>query len=163
MGIVKNKKMHHYTIHLNWTGNRGTGTSGYEKYARSYTIQTENKPLLEGSSDPAFLGDRSKYNPEELLVASLSSCHMLWFLHLCADTGVVVTNYTDNPKGIMAKDAKGFMRFKEVILQPAIEFKHPIDEKTVNNLHRKANSECFIANSVNFPVNHSGTIRIKER
>ena len=94
-------KAHHYELALKWTGNKGEGTSSYRSYSRDYTISFDGKAEIPGSSDPSFRGDQSRYNPEELLLASLSSCHMLWFLHLCADHGIVVTAYTDQPKGKM--------------------------------------------------------------
>src|SRR5688500_3083851 len=100
-------KEHVYTLTIAWTGNSGTGTSGYRTYERSHRISATNKPEILASSDPAFRGDKQKYNPEELLVASLSSCHMLWFLHLCADQGIIVTDYIDNPSGVMVETADG--------------------------------------------------------
>src|SRR6185437_1735743 len=92
---------HHYSTSIKWTGDQGTGTSGYKDYERNHAITAGDKEVIQASSDPAFRGDGSKYNPEELLVASLSSCHMLWYLHLCADAGVVVVDYTDDAKGTM--------------------------------------------------------------
>src|ERR1700712_2700684 len=99
--------MHHYQSSLTWTGNKGTGTSNYRSYERSHNIAIENKPLIEGSSDPAFRGDGTKHNPEELLVASLSACHMLSYLHVCAEAGVVVIAYTDDATGTMEETGDG--------------------------------------------------------
>src|SRR3954469_19424294 len=94
-------KEHHYSVKVNWTGNLGTGTSNYRAYNRNHEITAEGKPMIPGSSDPAFRGDKSRYNPEEMLVASLSTCHMMWYLHFCSDAGIVVTDYHDNATGTM--------------------------------------------------------------
>ncbi|MCE3294566.1 MAG: OsmC family peroxiredoxin [Crocinitomicaceae bacterium] len=144
-------KLHHYTLQITWTGNTGTGTSGYRNYERSHTIQAENKVTLEASSDPAFRGDASKYNPEELLLASLSSCHMLWFLHLCADKGIIVTAYEDRPTGILDE---GSGRFTEATLNPIATINDPARLAELEGIHHEAHKLCFIANSVNFPVKH---------
>ncbi len=146
---------HHYNLTLKWTGNTGTGTSNYRAFERSYTITIDNKAELLGSSDPAFRGDKSKHNPEELLVAALSSCHMLWFLHLCADAGIIVTDYVDNATGIMIETSNGSGQFKEATLNPIVTVTEFSMTEKVNELHKKANELCFIANSVNFPVGHN--------
>lgn len=143
---------HHYQLTIKWTGNNGTGTSGYRDYERSHNIIKDGKPIIQASSDPAFRGDRSKYNPEELLVASLSSCHMLWFLHLCADEGIIVMDYIDNPTGTMIETENGGGKFKEVILNPLVTITNKPELEKLENLHHKAHELCFIANSVNFPV-----------
>ncbi len=148
---------HDYQLTVKWTGNTGTGTSNYKAYERSHTIITDNKPDISGSSDPAFRGDKTKHNPEELLLASLSSCHLLWFLHLCAEAGVVVTDYVDNATGIMVETADGGGRFTEVTLNPIVTVAKESMIETANKLHKKANELCFIANSVNFPVHHKPT------
>ena len=145
---------HLYQARIEWTGNKGSGTEHYKNYERSHTITIDGKPEILASSDPAFRGDKLKYNPEELLVASLSSCHMLWYLHLCAEAGVIVTEYVDHATGIMAETSNGGGHFIEVILKPVVTVteKRMIDK--ANELHKKANERCFIANSVNFPVKH---------
>lgn len=148
---------HNYQLTLKWTGNTGTGTSGYRAFERSHTIQADNKPEIAGSSDPSFRGDRSRYNPEELLVASLSSCHMLWYLHLCAEAGVIVTGYSDRAAGKMAENANGSGQFTEVTLSPEVTVSDISMVEKANELHEKANEMCFIARSVNFPVLHKGT------
>ena len=150
-------KEHHYKIGVQWTGNTGTGTAGYKSYERSHIIRVENKPDIAASSDPAFRGDPAKYNPEELLVASLSSCHMLWYLHLCSEAGVIVLDYTDDARGIMAETADGGGRFKEVLLSPVVTVTDTSMIEKANALHARANELCFIANSVNFPVKHTPT------
>ena len=145
---------HRYTAEIIWTGNTGSGTNSYRAYERSYNISANNKAIIEGSSDPAFMGDGSKYNPEELFLASLSSCHMLWYLHLCADEGIVVTAYSDMAQGTMTDDAKGG-RFTEVVLHPAVTISDPEKKERALNLHDEAGKKCFIANSCNFQVKHS--------
>src|SRR5918911_3431409 len=112
-------KAHSFEVNLNWTGNTGEGTSAYTSYQRAHEISAEGKPAIPCSSDPAFRGDKSRYNPEELLVASLSACHMLWYLHLCAEAHVVVTAYSDRASGTMKLRADGGGSFTEVILKPA--------------------------------------------
>jgi organic hydroperoxide reductase OsmC/OhrA len=107
-----------------------------------------------GSSDPAFRGDPGRYNPEELLVAALSQCHLLWFLHLAATAGVVVTGYTDRPEGTMTEHADGAGEFTEVVLRPAVTVAEPGMVDAVAGLHERAHRMCFIARSVSFPVHH---------
>lgn len=153
-------KKHNYDLVIKWTGNNGTGTSEYGAYDRSYTIGAQDKIEIHASSDPAFRGDPHKYNPEELLVASLSSCHMLWYLHLCADAGVVVVDYFDNAKGIMEFNTKGGGQFVEVVLHPMVTVLEESMIEKANDLHKEANQLCFIANSVNFPVLHKPLCRI---
>lgn len=147
-------RQHDYKLTVKWTGNIGTGTSNYRNYERSHTISGENKPDISGSSDPAFRGDQTKYNPEELLLASLSSCHLLWYLHLCAEAGVIVTDYVDNANGIMVETANGGGRFAEVTLNPIVTVAESTMIEKAGELHKKAHELCFIANSVNFPVYH---------
>ncbi|QBQ40525.1 OsmC family protein [Sphingobacterium psychroaquaticum] len=151
---------HNYIATIQWTGNKGTGTDDYRKYERSYEVRVDGKPTISGSSDPAFRGDKSKYNPEDLLVASLSSCHMLWYLHLCAEAGIIVVDYMDNATGIMAETANGGGQFTEVTLNPIVTVKETNMIDKANELHKKANELCFIANSVNFPVRHHPTAKI---
>jgi len=147
-------KTHHYTLNITWTGNLGTGTSSYKAYQRNHEIRAGGKPIIPASSDPSFMGDRTRYNPEEMLVASLSSCHMLWYLHLCSAAGLVVIGYEDNAEGIMEETADGGGRFKEVTLKPVITLEDAGMEQKANELHARANEFCFIANSCNFPVHH---------
>jgi len=146
---------HNYTATIKWTGNKGTGTDNYRKYERSHQIIIENKSDILGSSDPAFRGDKTKHNPEDLLVSSLSSCHMLWYLHLCSEAGVIVIDYIDKATGVMLETSNGGGQFSEVILNPIVTVaeKNMVDK--ANELHKKANKLCFIANSVNFPVRHN--------
>ena len=143
---------HLYQTSLQWTGNKGRGTKNYRAYDRAYEIKVPGKPTIFGSSDPAFSGDCHKYNPEELLVASLSSCHMLWYLHLCAEAKVIVVDYQDKAIGKMSKIKDGSGKFVEVILQPKVTIAVNSNVETAQQLHHKAHKFCFIANSVNFPV-----------
>jgi len=146
--------IHKYQLQVQWTGNTGPGTTSYKSYNRSYTVATENKSEIHGSSDPAFRGDPTKYNPEELLLASLSSCHMLWYLHLCAEAGIVVVDYVDHAKGIMFEAEDGGGQFSEVLLQPIVTVTDSDMVERANELHKAANKLCFIARSVNFEVKH---------
>lgn len=145
-------RTHQYQLAVQWTGNTGSGTFDYRAYERSHTIEAPGKPVIEGSADVAFRGDAAAYNPEELLVAALSSCHMLWMLHLCANAGVVVTAYSDAPVGKMEETGSGGGRFTEVVLHPKMELAHPEQANLLAGLHQKAHQLCFIANSVNFEV-----------
>lgn len=149
-----------YQVDVVWTGNLGSGTSTYRDYERSHSIQVEGKPIIYGSSDPAYRGDATKYNPEELLVASLSSCHMLWYLHLCAEAGISVVNYGDLALGFMVENADGSGYFKEVVLKPKVIVSEAKMIDLAEKLHKKANEKCFIANSVNFPVHHQAEFEV---
>lgn len=143
---------HRYTLDLTWTGNLGTGTATYRGYSRSHELSAPGKHPIACSSDPAFRGDATRYNPEELLVGSLSACHMLWYLHLCADAGVVLETYRDAAEGTMVVEADGGGRFTEVILRPHGTYRDPVDPALIRQLHDRAHALCFVANSMNFPV-----------
>jgi len=156
-------KAHHYKVNVTWTGNRGKGTASYTSYDRNHTIVAGQKTVIPGSADPAFRGDVTRYNPEELLVASLSSCHMLWFLHLCSAEGVMVVEYADDAAGTMEETADGGGRFTEVTLFPVITVASEEMVEKADALHEKANELCFIANSVNFPVHHKPIYKIAEQ
>jgi len=147
-------KQHRYETRLVWTGNLGDGTRTYRGYSRNHEVTAGGKPVVAGSSDPAFRGDPSRYNPEELLVASLSACHMLAYLHLCAVNEVVVVEYTDDAFGFMAETPDGGGRFTEVTLRPAVTITADSDQAKAHSLHEEAHRMCFIANSMNFPVRH---------
>lgn len=143
---------HSYLTQVVWTGNRGSGTSAYRAYDRAHEIRSAGKPALMCSSEPSFLGDRSRYNPEELLVASLSACHMLWYLHLAADNGIVVVDYRDEATGTMVETPDGAGKFTEVTLHPMVTARAPVDEQLAARLHDRAHDLCYIASSVAFPV-----------
>jgi organic hydroperoxide reductase OsmC/OhrA len=143
---------HSYSLSVTWTGNSGSGTSDYRSYQRSHEIVAPGKPPIAGSSDPHFRGDAARYNPEELLVASLSSCHMLWYLHLASNVGIVVTSYRDEPEGTMHEAPDGSGVFTDVLLRPVVTVHAATNPVIAAELHHRAHAMCFIANSVNFPV-----------
>lgn len=143
---------------MTWTGNLGPGTTGYREYARSHEVTAEGKPAIAGSSDPAFRGDPKRWNPEELLLAALSQCHLLSYLHLCAVAGVVVTEYVDQPVGTMTEGGAGGGRFTEVVLRPRVTVAAPEMADKAKELHAEAHEKCFIASSVNFPVRHEPVV-----
>lgn len=152
-------KTHTYQTQLVWTGNTSTGTSGYRAYERAHETSVPGKPVIPGSSDPAFRGDAARYNPEELLVASVAACHMLWYLHLCADHGIVVTAYQDQPVGQMVETADGGGHFTEVVLHPEVTVQAGADLALAETLHERAHALCFIAQSMNFPVRCASIIK----
>jgi organic hydroperoxide reductase OsmC/OhrA len=147
-------KEHKYNINLQWTGNTGKGTETYRGYERSHTISVEGKPDIEGSSDPSFRGDKQKYNPEEMFLASLSSCHMLWFLHVCSEANIIVLEYSDSAVGTLIETSDGSGKFSEVVLHPKVKVREAVMLEKINQLHDKAHKFCFISNSCNFPVRH---------
>jgi organic hydroperoxide reductase OsmC/OhrA len=143
---------HRYRTLVRWTGNQGVGTAGYRVYGRDHVIEADGKPPIPASSDRQFLGDRARWNPEELLLASLSACHQLWYLHLCSDAGVIVMAYEDRAHGLMREETDGSGRFLGVILHPVVRLKSGSDIQLATSLHGKAHEMCFIARSVGFPV-----------
>ncbi|NIF89899.1 MULTISPECIES: OsmC family protein [Burkholderia] len=145
------KHEHTYRISVEWTGNRGTGTSAYRDYGRDHLIRADGKPDVPGSSDPAFLGDAKRWNPEDLLVASLSACHKLWYLHLCAEAGIAVQAYVDEAVGTMVDSREGGS-FTQVVLRPRVTIRAGDDAERAAALHHDAHRACYIANSMNFPV-----------
>lgn len=152
---------HNYSITITWNGNKGTGTSAYTAYDRSYYVSIKDKAGLECSSDAAFRGDKTKHTPEDLLVASIAGCHMLWYLHLCSQAGVIVTNYVDKAEGTMEVSNDGGGRFTQVTLYPEITITDEAMQPKAIELHSRANELCFIANSCNFPIHHKPTFKIK--
>jgi organic hydroperoxide reductase OsmC/OhrA len=149
---------HLHEAHIEWTGNRGSGTSAYRAYDRTWNLASPGKAVIACSNDPSLGGDPARHNPEDLLVASLSSCHMLWFLHLCSEAGVVVTGYVDDASGTMAETADGGGHFTAVVLRPRVTVAAGSDRKLAASLHERAHHLCFIANSVNFPVTCEPTV-----
>jgi organic hydroperoxide reductase OsmC/OhrA len=145
-------KSHRYAVALEWTGNLGTGTDTYRTYGRNFTLEGRGKPPIPGSADPAFRGDAARYNPEDLVVAALSSCHLLWYLHLCATAGIVCVAYTDEAEGTLVVGADGGGEFSEVVLRPRATIRRGDDAATAARLHEEAHRLCFVARSVNFPV-----------
>ena len=143
---------HHYRLHAAWTGDRGTGTSGYRDYDRSTTLSVEGKPDVLASADKPFRGDPSRWNPEDMLLASLSECHLLSYLHACVQVGVIVVGYEDDATGRMVEDGKGGGSFAEVVLRPRVVVAEASMTDAATRAHHQAHEWCFIANSVNFPV-----------
>lgn len=150
---------HHYKVKTTWTGNLGSGTAAYHKYSRDHEVSAEGKRhVIFCSSDPAFRGDATRYNPEEMLVASLSACHMLWLLHLCADAGITVTQYVDEAIGTLSQHKDGSGEFTEVVLRPKMVITDAARIRDAEALHRRAHELCFIARSMNFPVRHDPVV-----
>ncbi|MGA8015273.1 MAG: OsmC family protein [Candidatus Dormiibacterota bacterium] len=156
------RREHRYRLSVTWTGNRGEGTRSYTAYSRDHEVSAEGKAALLGSSDPAFRGDPTRWSPEELLVAALSQCHMLWYLHLCSAAGIVVTAYEDSPEGVLDENRDGSGQFVRTILRPRITLADPGRAAQAAGLHSRAHELCFIARSVNFPVEVEITAPVAE-
>lgn len=152
---------HRYALELRWTGNLGEGTTHYRAYERSYDLSSAGKPTLNGSADATFRGDRAKWNPEEMLLGALSSCHLLSYLHVCADAGINVIAYYDAADGSMELSQDGSGRFTAVVLRPRVVIAPDSDADTAQMLHHLAHEKCFIANSVNFPVHCEATVEVQ--
>ncbi|MGN6273232.1 MAG: OsmC family protein [Protaetiibacter sp.] len=153
---------HHYAISVEWTGNRGSGTSSYRAYGRDHVVRSAGKlHELAGSSDRTFHGDSERWNPEELLLAALSQCHMLSYLHVAASRGIVVTGYTDDATGEMQQTSDGGGHFTEATLRPVVTIAAG-DPALALEAHHEASQKCFIAASVNFPVHHEPVIRLAD-
>src|SRR3712207_3063988 len=148
---------HDYAVTVEWLGNRGTGTSGYRDYGREHVVRAAGKHDLQGSSDRVFHGNADRWNPEELLLAALSQCHLLSYLHVAANAGVIVTDYTDDAIGTMVQTPGGGGRFTSATLRPRVTISGG-DPELARSLHGEANAKCFIAASVNFPVHHEPVI-----
>jgi organic hydroperoxide reductase OsmC/OhrA len=151
--------IHTYDLTVTWTGDQGQGTADYRSYARDHVVSAEGRPDLAGSADPTFRGDDTRWNPEQLLVAALSQCHMLWYLHLCATNDVVVTSYVDHAHGEMRTHKDGSGEFTSVVLRPEVVVAEPAMVERAVALHADAPTLCFIARLVNFPVTHEPTVR----
>lgn len=151
---------HHYALTSTWTGNRGTGTSGYRDYTRDVSIAVDGKPGLLASADKPFRGDPTRWNPEDLLLAALSECHLLSYLHACVTAGVVVTSYRDEATGSMREDGRGGGAFAEVVLRPSVTVADAGMVEAAERAHSQAHEWCFIANSVNFPVRYEATVTV---
>lgn len=154
-------KKHSYKLTVKWTGDKGHGTFDDRLYGRDHEIIIANKPTILGSSDPVFRGDKTKHNPEELLLSCLSSCHMLWYLQLCAESGIVVVEYVDSATAIMVETENRGGHFSEATLHPVVTITDESRIDEANELHKKAHELCFIANSVNFPVTHKPVCMVK--
>ena len=156
---INSVREHIYSTVLTWTGNKGQGTSAYDAYARDYEVACAGKTMIQGSADSRYMGDAERHNPEEMLVSALSACHMLWYLHLCAVNGVVVTAYEDTADGQIQTHADGTGEFRQVTLRPRVTISAGSDPDKARRLHEEANAMCFIARSVNFPVFHRPEIK----
>ncbi|HVC59283.1 MAG TPA: OsmC family protein [Acetobacteraceae bacterium] len=154
------ERRHAYAARVEWTGNQGSGTASYRGYSRAHDISAPGKPTIAGSSDPGFRGDPARWTPEELLVASLSACHQLWYLHLCADAGIVVRAYRDDAVGVMLEQIDGAGQFEIVTLRPHATLAPGSDEATARRLHGEAARMCFIARSVSFKVSHEPSFEL---
>jgi organic hydroperoxide reductase OsmC/OhrA len=157
---------HRYALTVRWTGNLGEGTASYRGYSRDHDVEIAGLPVLRGSADPSFHGERSRYNPEQLLLAALSQCHMLSFLHVAVKHGVVVTAYEDHAEGLMRTNRDGSGQFESVTLKPRVTVAAPAagqlpDAGQLEELHAEANKLCFIARSVNFPVLHEPSVAVR--
>jgi organic hydroperoxide reductase OsmC/OhrA len=152
---------HEYQVTARWTGNRGDGTTSYTAYARDYEITAgaPGREVILGSSDSAFRGDPSRWNPEELFIAAVSACHKLWYLHLCATEGVIVIEYVDRASGVVAEAADGSGHFTSITLRPEIVVTRSLDLEKARALHHDAHRKCFIANSIKTPVTVEPTFR----
>lgn len=144
---------HRYGATVRWTGAEGGTTSSYRAYSREHEAAVGGKPSLHLSADETFLGDGTLYNPEELLVVSLSGCHLLTYLAECARAGVRVLSYEDEASGTMAWDGETY-RFEEVVLRPRVKIAEGDDLALAEELHDRSHDLCFIARSMNFPVRH---------
>lgn len=154
--------LHTYELDLQWCGNLGKGTSEYRGYSRHFTVQHALKPTILGSADPAYLGDAKRWNPEDLILASASACHQLWYLHLCAVNGVVVLEYTDHATASMQdQDVARRGHITEMTLKPKVIVAQGTDVALAQQLHTQAHHECMIANSVNFPIYCQAEIVVK--
>lgn len=149
-----NGREHHYSSSLTWDGNRGEGTATYAGYGREFRVEIDGKPPLHGSADPAFRGDAAKVNPEDMLLAALSSCHMLSYLALCARERIAVLEYRDDARGVMTEDGRGGGRFTSVTLRPVVTIADVSHRERAMELHHRAAELCFIASSCNFPIHH---------
>lgn len=147
-------KAHDYQVAVRWTGNLGVGTANYRAFDRAHEVSSGSKPTIPGSADPAFRGDAARWNPEELLVASLSQCHLLWYLHLAAAAGVVVLDYSDDATGTMIENPDGSGQFSEVVLRPTVTVATAEMTGRAQTLHAEVDALCFIARSVNFAVHN---------
>ena len=154
------EKAHRYEVTVVWSGNDGPGTVSYQSYRRSHKLHSQGKPVIPGSADPAFRGEPDRWNPEELLIASLSACHQLWYLHLCAAAGVVVVGYEDKAEGVMIEEADGAGQFSHVVLKPHVVVAPGSNTAMALSLHHEANGMCFIARSMKFPVTHEPRITV---
>jgi organic hydroperoxide reductase OsmC/OhrA len=149
---------HDFHSTIVWTGNRGAGTRTYRGYDRTWDVAMPGKAVVHCSNDPLLGGDATKLNPEELLLSALSACHMLWYLHLASDAGIIVTSYRDEPVGHGETVRSGAGRFTSAVLRPTITVERGADIVEATAIHHRVHEYCFVARSVNFPVEYEPTI-----
>jgi organic hydroperoxide reductase OsmC/OhrA len=149
---------HSYEVTVCWTGNRGTGTSGYRDYGREHEVTATGLPRLLGSADPTFHGDRDRWNPEQLLLTALVQCHMLSYLHVAVNNGITVVSYRDTATATLVLNPDGSGQFTSVTLKPQLVITDPAQLELATKLHHEASQKCFIARSVNFPVLHEPAV-----
>lgn len=154
------ERKHQYEAKIVWTGNKGSGTLDYRAYDRSYLVKIVGKPDIIGSSASVFNGDKKAHNPEDLLLAAVSSCHMMWYLHLCSEQGIVVLEYTDKATGELQEEKDGAGKFTNITLHPEVVINDKENIEKAKNLHSEANKMCFIANSLNFAVQHDIQVKV---
>jgi organic hydroperoxide reductase OsmC/OhrA len=157
--MTEMSRSHAYHAELVWEGNTGEGTTRYDAYQRCYRVLVAGKPELRGSADPAFRGDASLHNPEDLFLAAISSCHMLTYLALCAREGISVLDYRDHAAGELVLDVAGGGRFESVTLRPEVTLANPLEQERALQLHALAHQRCFIASSCSVPITHQAVIR----
>lgn len=152
---------HDYDIAITWTGNTGEGTKNIRSYSRNHDVDASGLPSIASSSDPAFRGDPTRWNPEQLYIASIAQCHMLWYLGLAANAGVTVTAYEDHPTGTMIEEPSGAGQFEQVTLHPVVTITRDSDPLLAKRLHEQVADYCFIARSVNTPIHHEVTVKVE--
>ncbi|MEM8686346.1 MAG: OsmC family protein [Pseudomonadota bacterium] len=152
-------KEHDFTAQVVWTGNQGEGTKSYRSYTRNWSVTTPGKPEIHCSNDPLLGGDPSLHNPEDMLIATVSACHMLWYLHLASAAKIVVTGYVDTPVGTGQSEPDGTGRFIKAVLKPVIEVERGTDLEKADQIHYQIHNHCFIARSVNFPITYEASYR----
>lgn len=158
MSAITNE--HSFDVRVTWAGNQGTGTSNYRAYGRQHVVSADGPPPIEGSAATSFRGDADRWNPEQLLVAALSQCHMLWYLHFAATNGVIVVAYADDASGVLTMNKDGSGEFTSAVLRPHVTVTDESMVETAIELHHRAPAMCFIARSVNFSVTHEPTISV---
>jgi organic hydroperoxide reductase OsmC/OhrA len=154
-------KEHHYELTVEWIGNLGQGTTGYRSYSRNHEVRLSSRPVIDGSSDVAFHGDPERWSPEQLFLAAASQCHLLWYLHLASDAGVVVTEYVDTPTAMMLEETSGAGQFAQITLHPVVTITDQANVPQAKRIHDRAGSKCFIARSVNLPISVEPTILVR--
>ncbi|MDI2097500.1 OsmC family protein [Ruicaihuangia caeni] len=154
---------HRFAVEVEWTGNRGSGTSSARAFEREHIVRAPGKPELAGSAAPVFRGDAARWNPEELLIAALSQCHMMSYFYAAVQHGIVVTGYRDAATGVIEMEGAAG-QFTSVTLRPEVTVSPSealtADPGLADRLHDEAERLCFIARSVNFPVHHEPTTRV---